>query len=95
MYDSLMECKERRRERLSRRNQRDRDRHTAESAQQREARLARRRVRDRAYRASRSAAQRERASIGSQERAISIRDPRPENESSQAYEPRAAQKTDP
>ena len=47
-------------ERLRRRNQRDRDRLAAESAQQREAQLTRRRVRDRAHRASRSAAQRER-----------------------------------
>ena len=48
-------------ERLRRRNQRDRDRHTAESAQQREAQLTRRRrVRDRAHCASQSAAQRER-----------------------------------
>ena len=47
-----------RRERLRRRNQRDRDRRTAESAQQREARLAE--DRDRAHRASWSGAQRER-----------------------------------
>ena len=46
MYDSLMESEERR-ERLRRRNQRDRDRRAAESAQQREARLTRQRVRDR------------------------------------------------
>ena len=54
MYDSLMESKDRR-ERLRRRNQRDRDRHTAESAQQREARLNETagRVRDRAHRAAR------------------------------------------
>ena len=50
-----MESKETRR----RRNQRDRDRCAAESAQEREARLARRRVRDRAHHASRSAAQQE------------------------------------
>ena len=53
----------RRRERLRPRNQRDRDRRAAESAQQREARrlVTRRRVRDhRVHRASRSAAQRER-----------------------------------
>ena len=36
MYDSFMESEERR-ERLRRRNQRDRERHAAESAQQREA----------------------------------------------------------
>ena len=59
MYDSLMEFEERR-ERLRRRNQRDRDHHAAESAQQRQARLTRWRVKDRAHRASRSAAQRER-----------------------------------
>ena len=47
MYVLLMESEERR-ERLRRRNQRDRDRRAAESAHQREARLARRRVRDRA-----------------------------------------------
>ena len=80
MYDSLMESKERR-ERVRRRNQCDRDCCTAESAQQRKARLTRRRVRDRAHRASRSAAQRE--SFGLQERAISVRDSRPENKSSQ------------
>ena len=38
---------EKRRERLGRRNQRDRDHRTAESAQQREAQLTRQRVRDR------------------------------------------------
>ena len=38
MYDSLMESEERR-EMLRRRNQCDRDRRAAESAQQREARL--------------------------------------------------------
>ena len=52
MYDSLIESEERR---LRHRNQRDRDRRAAESAQQRETRLARWRVRDRAHRASRSA----------------------------------------
>ena len=36
MYDSFMESEERR-ERLRRRNQRDRERHAAESTQQREA----------------------------------------------------------
>ena len=66
---------------IRRRKQRDRDCRTAESAQQREARLTRQRVRDRAHRALRSAAQRE--SFGSQERAISVRDSIPENESSQ------------
>ena len=35
MYDSLMESEERRRERLRHRNQCDRDRRAAESAQQR------------------------------------------------------------
>ena len=43
MYDSLMESEERK-ERLRHRNQLDRDRHAAETAQQREARLTRRRV---------------------------------------------------
>ena len=81
MYDSLMESKERRRERIRRRKQCDRDRCAAESAQQRETLLTRRRVRDRAHRASRFAAQRE--SFGLQERAINVRDSRPENESSQ------------
>jgi len=60
MYDLLMESEERRRERLRHRNQCDRDRHAAESAQQREVQLVRWRVRDRAHCASRSAAQRER-----------------------------------
>ena len=64
MYDLLMESEERR-ERLRRKNQRDRDRRAAESAQQREVRLTRQRVRNRARRASWSAAQRE--SFGSQE----------------------------
>ena len=41
MYDSLMGYEERR-ERLRRRNQRDRDRRAAESVQQEEARLTRR-----------------------------------------------------
>ena len=77
MYDSLMESEERKREKLRRRNQRDRDRRTAESAQQREVRLTRRRVRDRAHRASPAG-----ESFGSQERAISVSDSRPENESS-------------
>ena len=49
-------------ERLRRKNQCDKDRCTAESAQQREVHglIARWRVRDRSHRASRSAAQRER-----------------------------------
>ena len=60
MYDSLMESEERR-ERLRHRNQLDRDRHAAESAQQREARLTRQlRVRNKAHRASWSTAQGER-----------------------------------
>ena len=42
----------------------------------------RRRVRDRAHHGARSAAQQERV-FGSQERAISVRDSRPENELSQ------------
>ena len=46
-----------------RRNQRDRDRCAAESAQQREAWLVRQRVRDRAHRALRSAAKRERVLV--------------------------------
>ena len=78
MFDSLIESEERRRERLRRRNQCDRDRHAAESAQQKEAQLTRRRVRDRAHRASWSVGD----SFGSQERAISVTDSRPENESS-------------
>ena len=79
MYYSLMESKERR-EKVRRRNQRDRDRRGAESAQQREAWLARRRVRDRAHRASWSAAQLAGESLNwSKERAISVRDSRPEN----------------
>ena len=49
-----MESEERRRERPGCRNQRNRDHHTAESAQQREARLARWRVRDRTHCTSRS-----------------------------------------
>ena len=77
MYDSFMESKERRRERLRRRNQRDRDRCAAESAQQREVWLTRRRVRDGVHRASPAG-----ESFGSQERAISVSDSRPENESS-------------
>ena len=71
---------ERRRERLRCRNQRNRACHAAESAQQREAWLTRRRVRDRANHASQSAVG---ESFGSQERAISARDSRPENELSQ------------
>ena len=71
MYDSLMESEKKRRERLKRRNQRDRDRHAAESAQQRQAQLARRRVRDRAHCVLRSAAHRERV-FGLQEWAISV-----------------------
>ena len=58
MYDSLMESKEGEKGQGVRRNQPDRDRRAAESAQQREARLTRRRVRDRAHRASWSAPQR-------------------------------------
>ena len=73
MYDSLMESKERRRERVRRRNQCDRDCCAAESAQQREAWLTRQRVRDRAHRASRSAAQRE--SFGLQERRLASETP--------------------
>ena len=72
MYDSLMESKERRRVRLRRRNQCNRDRRAAESAQQREAHLTTWRVRDRAHRVSQSAARQE--SFGLQERAISVRD---------------------
>ena len=83
MYDSLMESEERK-ERLRYRNQLDRDRHAAETAQQREARLTRRRVlRNKAHRATRSTAQGE--SFGSQERAISVRDSRPEKESSRVW----------
>ena len=55
---------------------------TAESTQQREAQLTRQRVRDRTHRALRSAAQWERVLGYMQERAISVRDSRPENESS-------------
>ena len=77
IYDSLMESEERRRERLRRRNQHDRVRRAAESAQQRKAWLTRRRVRDRTHRASPAG-----ESFGSQERAISVSDSRPENESS-------------
>ena len=60
MFDLLMESEERRRERLRRKNQCDRDRRAAVSARQREAGLARPRVRNRAHHASLSAAQRER-----------------------------------
>ena len=49
-----MDPKDRKRARLSRRRQRERDRRTSESAEQRESRLARRRARDRARRASQS-----------------------------------------
>ena len=60
MCDSLLESEEIRRERVRRRNQCDKDRCTAKTAQQREARLTRRRVRDRPHRTLRSAAQQER-----------------------------------
>ena len=49
-----MDPEDRRRARLSRRRQRERDRRASESAEQRESRLARRRARDRARRASQS-----------------------------------------
>ena len=49
-----MDPEDRRRARLSRRKQRERDRRASESAEQRESRLARRRARDRARRASQS-----------------------------------------
>ena len=49
-----MDPEDRRRARLSRRRQRERDRRVSESAEQRESRLARRRARDGARRASQS-----------------------------------------